>query len=46
MRFVARADIGVVMSGFGFDADIDAADIALINDDPGERKKARRLIRI
>ena len=42
---LSRADVGVAMGALGSDAAIEAADVVLMNDDPGKLPEALRLAR-
>ncbi len=42
---LARADVGIAMGGLGSDAAIEAADVVIMNDEPGKIADAIRLSR-
>ena len=42
---LARADVGIAMGALGSDAAIEAADVVLMDDDPGKIAKAIRISR-
>ena len=42
---LARADVGIAMGAMGSDAAIEAADVVLMDDDPGKVAKAIRIAR-